>query len=181
MSRGPSQQAETSKSLIHSPMWVKAYRRYFRLWLNLAKTIGVSEEEAKDILHGVISAILSEPSKQFESMEHIRNYVARAVLNRAIQAKRREERREALTGHAEAESAILPEELDSEETRKFEALREGIERLGKNEYEVVRLRFYFGMTFREISEKSNIPISTLKSREEAALKKIREYLRKKGF
>ncbi|MFQ5797914.1 MAG: RNA polymerase sigma factor [Bacteroidota bacterium] len=129
----------------------------------------------------MISSVLSEPSKEFDSLEHLRNYVAKAVLNRAIQAKRRSNRRETWTESIEVQFAVSPETLESEETQKMRTLREGIDRLSRNEYEIVKLRFYFGLTFREISEKLDVPISTLKSREDAAVKKIRVHLRKKGF
>lgn len=177
----PPKQPEPSQPVVGSTMWVIAYRKYLRFWVNLAKTVGASDEEAEDLVHNVISSVLSEPSKEFDSLEHLRNYVAKAVLNRAIQAKRRSNRRETWTESIEVQFAVSPETLESEETQKMRTLREGIDRLSRNEYEIVKLRFYFGLTFREISEKLDVPISTLKSREDAAVKKIRVHLRKKGF
>jgi DNA-directed RNA polymerase specialized sigma24 family protein len=49
----------------------------------------VTDEEAEDIVHGVITGIITRRPEAFESLEHIRNYVAKSILNRAIQVKRR--------------------------------------------------------------------------------------------
>ncbi len=181
MTQIPPRPAKSSQPLNRSNIWITGYRKYLLFWINLAKTVGASEEDAKDLVHNVISSILANPSKEFESLEHIRNYVAKAVLNRAIQAKRRDGRMEAWTERAELQHAVSPELVEGDEIQETRALKQGIEHLGRDEYEIVRLRFYLGLTFREISEKLGVPISTLKSREDAAVKKIRAYLRKKGF
>lgn len=181
MSHIPPHPLEPAQTLIRSTVWVIAYRRYFRFWTNLAKASGISDEEAKDLVHGIISSVLSDSSKEFQSLEHVRNYVAKAVLNRAIRVKRKSEMREPWTEGIELRFAVMPDAVEQDENLKMSVLHEGIELLGKKEYEIIKLRFYFGLTFREICEKLDVPISTLKSREDAAIKKIREHLRKKGF
>jgi len=163
------------------PNWVDAYKKYVRFWINLARTVRVSDEEAKDIVHGVIASSLANAGKEFQSMEHIRNYVAKGVLNRALQVKHRAGRQAPLTEHLEAGFPVMPDESASDASSIRQALREGIERLPRNDFEIVKLRFYCGLTFSEISQMLNMPVSTLKSREEAALKRIRKWLRKKGM
>jgi len=160
--------------------WVCAYRKYFRFWVKLAKTIHISEDDAEDIVHGVVSGILQDPKKSFESIDHIRNYVAKAVLNRAIQAKHRGEKRVAWTENTEIRFCVDVD--DTSDDRYFtQSLKEAILRLPRRDFDVVKLRYYAGYTFEEMSQLLRSPISTLKSREEAALKRIRKCLRKKGF
>lgn len=163
------------------PNWVDAYKMYIRFWINLARTVRVSDEEAKDIVHGVIASSLANAGKEFQSLQHIRNYVAKGVLNRAMQVRHRGGRLAPITEHLESVFAVLPEELASDSSNIRQALREGIERLPRNDFEILKLRFYSGLTFSEISQMLKMPVSTLKSREGAALKRIRKWLRKKGL
>jgi len=163
------------------PDWVEAYKKYVHFWINLARTIRVSDEEAKDIVHGVIASSLANAGKEFQSLEHIRNYIAKGVLNRALQVRHRAGRLAPITEHLESVFAVLPDETASDSSNIRQALREGIERLPRNDFEILKLRFYSGLTFGEISQMLQMPVSTLKSREEAALKRIRKWLRKKGL
>jgi RNA polymerase sigma factor (sigma-70 family) len=107
--------------------------------------------------------------------------VAKGVLNRAMQAKHRAGRLAPITQNLESVFAILPDETASDSPGVRQALREGIERLPRNDFEILKLRFYSGLTFGEISQMLQMPVSTLKSREGAALKRIRKWLRKKGI
>ena len=83
----------TLSSSAWSALWNAAYHKYFRLWINLARSGDVSEDEAKDLVQTVITGILSEPSRHFSSLEHARNYVAKSVLNRVKGLRLRRGRR----------------------------------------------------------------------------------------
>lgn len=161
--------------------WVDAYGRYFRLWVNLARTSQASEDDAKDIVHGVIASILNEPKRQFVSIEHLRNYVARAVLNRVIQHRQLLNRRYSFSDLPEILTSVVAEPIPDVPRQETKALKDVFRKLRKKDYEIIKLRFYSGLTFAEISELVGRPISTLKSREDSALRKIRKALRKKGF
>ena len=181
MIRDSSKETKALSPVVPNTDLVIAYRKYFHLWINLAKTFAASDDQAKDIVHGIISSILSNTSKRFASIEHIRNYVARSVLNRAMQAKQRDGRTSPWSDVTELQFAVTPEEIEREEQEQRQALKEILQRLPRNDHEIIKLRFYSGLTFREISELLRLPISTLKSREDAAVKRIRKRLRKKGF
>ena len=74
---------------------------------------------------------------------------------------------------------VLEETIDDDyQTR---ALKSAIQRLPRRDFDVIKLRYYAGYTFDEISSILGTPISTLKSREEAALQKLGKCLRKKGL
>ena len=180
MSANSGKIASISVPLEINPMWVTAYRKYFRLWVRLAKTIRISEDDAKDIVHGVISSLLSDSTKSFQSLDHIRNYVARSVLNRAIQSKRRGERKTPWMEHIELRFPVVLEETVDDDYLTH-ALKSAIQRLPRRDFDVIKLRYYAGYTFDEISRILGTPISTLKSREEAALQRLERWLRKKGL
>lgn len=174
---------DTSKQpqVLHTEMWRTAYRLYFRFWVNLAKTVRVTDEEAKDIVHGVIASLLNNMQVDFESMDHLRNYVSKSVVNRAIQSKQRRDRHEQWTETLEVRFATIDDGGVEDEERLFAAAREGVRGLSRRDFEIIKLRFYSGLTFMEISGMLGVPVSTLKSRETVALKKLRETLRKKGY
>jgi len=173
----------TITSQIPTPgnLWVAAYQRYFRLWVNLARTSRASEDDAQDIVHGVIASILGEPSRQFVSLEHLRNYVARAVLNRVIQHRQQINKRYSFSDLPEMLTAFIPDPLIDRHSQEANELKIVLRKLRRKDFEIIKLRFYSGLTFSEISELLGRPISTLKSREDSALRKIRKELRKKGF
>jgi RNA polymerase sigma factor (sigma-70 family) len=163
------------------PDWVQAYRKYLRFWTNLARSAYLGEDEAKDLVQTVVAATLAQPNRTFESLEHIRNYVARGVLNRATQVRQRSDRYTRMTEQIEIDLATIPEEPDRDEAMVRAVLLEAIRQLARKDSEILKLRFYSGLTFQEISQMLNMPVSTLKSREEAALKKVRAWFRKKGL
>ncbi len=55
-------------------------------------------------------------------------------------------------------------------------LDELLERLSHDEQEVVRMRFHFGLSQRQIALMLSIPIGTVKSRTAGALRHLREML-----
>ena len=135
------------------------------------------------MLHAVLTAILSDPARTFETLEHIRNYVARAVLNRAIEFKKYRARNGGRFFEEINEDTLAVEEpipwTESEELRTV--LRKAIAQLPAAQFEIIKLRFFSGLTFREISELVGVPLSTLKSREEGAIRRIRKILRLNGY
>ncbi|MGB2958087.1 MAG: sigma-70 family RNA polymerase sigma factor [Bacteroidota bacterium] len=158
-----------------------AYRKYIHFWTNLARTAHISEDEAKDIVHTVLYCTIRNNSKEFESIEHVRNYVAKGVLNRAIQLKKKNDRNSPWREQVEIQFAVSIDLSGIEDEGLGLAFRKCLLRLPKRDYEVLKHRFYSGLRFAEISSLLGIPISTLKSREDAAIRKMRTWLRKMGY
>ncbi len=179
MSVHSEQEAESSPASL-SPLWKTAYRKYRRFWLNLARGQRISEDEAKDILHTILCSMLTDDQKEFGSVEHIRNYVSRAILNRAALARKDAGRNLSWNETLERLHPVLDDEAAEAEDLR-EAIRDGLRGLSGPAFQVVKLRFYAGLTFNEVSQMLKMPIATIKSREEAAIRKIRATLRKKGF
>lgn len=137
-------------------------------------------QDSEDIVHGVICSALEKTGKTFESLEHIRNYVAKGVLNRVIQARQRADRHVPLSEHYESRCPVKLNDLSIDQERIQGLLREAIRNLPDRDFEILKLRFYVGLTFNEISQLLSLPMSTLKSREESAVRKIRKWFRKCG-
>jgi RNA polymerase sigma factor (sigma-70 family) len=170
---------QMSAALLLPADWVGAYRKYLRFWVNLARSSLLSEEDAQDVVHAVIASTLALDRTRFESVEHIRNYVARGVLNRSFQMHQRGGR---CTEFNERVDAMVAERVDApnhDEHLFRSVLLQGLRALPRKDFEILKLRFYGGFTFQEISDLLHLPVSTLKSREESAMKKLRRWFRKR--
>ncbi len=170
-----------SRSVVLPPDWIDAYRKYFGFWLSLARSSSLPAEEAKDIVHGVIECALAQGRSRFESLEHIRNYVARGVLNRAILFHQRGGRTTEFNERVDLQIAERVGEPNYDEQTVRSALREALRGLPKKDMEILKLRHFGGYTFQQIGELLQLPVSTLKSREDSAIKKLRQWFRRKGL
>jgi len=148
--------------------------------MNLALTVYFDPKEAEEVVHAVIQSAMTRGGEPFASLEHIRNYVAKAVLNRSYQYRQRDERMVRWDETTEGFFGVEPSSLELEDAEQIQILRKVLAGLKPHEFEIVKLRYFGGFTFQEIAQLLGLALSTIKSREESTLKKIRRELRKKG-
>jgi RNA polymerase sigma-70 factor (ECF subfamily) len=141
--------------------------------------LSLSEDDAQDVVHAVIASALTLDRGRFESDEHIRNYVARGVLNRSFQLHQRGGRCTEFTERVDSMYAGRVEEPNNDEQLLRSVLGMGLRALPKKDFEILKLRYYGGFTFQEISALLHLPVSTLKSREDSATKKLQRWFRKR--
>ncbi len=149
--------------------------------MSLARASSLSEDDAKDVVHAVIESALAQDLSRFESLDHIRNYVARGVLNRVILFFQRGLKTTEFTERIDSQIAERVAEPDFDEQLIRSALREGMRALPKKDMEIIKLKVFGGYTFHQIGELLHLPVSTLKSREDSAIKKLRKSFRKRGL
>jgi RNA polymerase sigma factor (sigma-70 family) len=158
-----------------------AYMKYIRLWMNIARSADLAEEDAEDVVHSVLAAILGDGKRQFQSLEHARNYIAKSVLNRVREMKIKGSRRLPWEDLPEDRLSVKADEYGLDERGRREALRRVMMKLPRRDFNIIKLRFFAGLTLAEVAELLGIPISTISSREGVILDRIRETLKKMGF
>jgi len=168
--------------------WGPLLGRYRTLALRLAQGIVTHLDQAEDAVQEAARACLERGAGEqarLASEEHARNYFLRAVHHRALDLLRRSER--APGGEPDpADGSREPPEHDAARTVEERELRslltERVQRalasLRPEERNVVHQRYMEGRTFKEIAARSGASISTLHSRVEAGLDKIRRHLGK---
>lgn len=163
--------------------WTTLFGLYRALAVRLARGVLEREELAEEVVQEAARSVVQrvgEGRVVFESQDHARNYFLRAVRNLAVSAARSEER-SATVGLVEepAASGSAPEEpaLAREHSAELDQLWRRVDGalagLARRERDALRMRYLEGASYREIAERTGTSISTLHSRVEAGLRKIR--------
>ncbi len=180
---------ETSSTAEGSGDWRAQLARYQPVALRLARGIVASADLAEDVVQETLCSVLQLAARggaRFESPAHARSYFLRAVHNRAVDALRNAECARVAAGEPEELASPAPHgsqaAAEEQETHlvQVERVRRALEALRTVEREAVRLRYLEGLSYQEISERTGTAISTLHSRVETALARIRERIGKEG-
>jgi RNA polymerase sigma-70 factor, ECF subfamily len=143
------------------------------LWLKLAIRVLEDREEAQDVVQETL-AVLWEKRDRLK-VESPGAYAARSVWLNAL--KRRTRRRVHLPLEGVAEPAA-PEKGEGADWKKMDPvhLEEALLRLPEAQRTVIRMKYYMGLSFREIGEALQISLNTAGSRCRYALQALREAL-----
>jgi RNA polymerase sigma-70 factor (ECF subfamily) len=147
--------------------WIDTHRS--RL-VGIAQSILHDRAEAEDVVQDTLLRAWNR-----SSVHDIRNwgaYVSRAVYWNAL--KRRARRRSDVSIDSESSQALLASEPDGEEQRLGPLeLERAIAELPLAQQTVIRLRYYVGMSFREVGQTLSISANTAASRTRYALQKLK--------
>ena len=161
----------------------------------LRSLCGGRADVAEDVVQEAARSLLerhADGKLEFESDAHGRNYFFGAVHNLAVTAGRKTQSgpRTGLGTGSEGDGPGAPEVVDTgpgpfelvagddEADHMDDDLRRAIAGLPEPERTILRQRYAEGLTFREIADSTHTAISTLHSRAESALAKIRKKLGK---
>ncbi|MBI3119389.1 MAG: RNA polymerase sigma factor [Candidatus Hydrogenedentes bacterium] len=148
---------------------IEQVRRVYEIGKNdflvYAVTLTHDLESAEDIVHAVFERLLRKQRLPREC----RPYVFRAIRNAALDARRRNKVRE---------DGALPLAPPNEAANPLLQLqvREALAVLEEDEREVIVLKLYTGLSFKEIAEVRGVPQSTASSWYYRALEKLRPLL-----
>lgn len=154
--------------------------RYTGLVWSLARRFGLCHADAEDVVQEIFLDIWKSASRFDASKSPEASFVALIARRRLIDWRRRQRpgREVASTEMAadraefESNSTMAPIELEEESARALRALN----KLPQEQRQVLRLALGEGWTHREISERRNIPLGTVKTHVRRGLIQIREIL-----
>ncbi|MCL5103054.1 MAG: RNA polymerase sigma factor [Armatimonadetes bacterium] len=148
------------------------YDIYARSLFRYALALTCSADDAEDAVQEVFVRVARE-WKQFARVANPRAYLFIAARNAAYGILRSRHRREALHEAARAEFIIEP---SCESGPDAAALCEAMADLPVEQREVLVLKVYDDMTFKEIAETVGVSINTITSRYRYAIDKLRTAL-----
>jgi RNA polymerase sigma-70 factor (ECF subfamily) len=137
-----------------------------------------SEEDAEDALQETFVR-LARHHKRLARIENLTAYIFTIARNEALRLAGR--RKKPASPAAMCQQLGLFEEVikdDSQTSESIEAAAIALSRLEPEMREVVELKFFAGLTFREIADVTGCPQGTVATRYRTALEKMRTFLAK---
>lgn len=143
------------------------------------------EDEAKDAAQETFIAAYKNLAR-FRGEAKVSSWLHRIAVNQCLTRKRREKTRSEsfFDGSESAEEKVFtaPSRLSpsriAEQDERMRAVRQAVSALPEDLRQVVVMKEFEEMTFQEISDTIDLPLSTVKSRLYTALKQLRMKLEK---
>jgi RNA polymerase sigma-70 factor (ECF subfamily) len=172
--------------------WSDFFGRYRPMALSFVRGWVERHDVAEDLFQEAAHAVYERASRgriDFQSSAHLRNYFFRTLKNLAVNVLRDPRGRTAAIEEMEPVAGRDVEPLESlistERTRgmarRDQAVKGALSMLKPLERQALHMRFHEGLGFREMANRTGCSISTLHSRVEAGLKKIRKKIGNDGM
>lgn len=155
--------------------------RYAPMLLGLARKVVKDRDDAEEVVQEAFVHVWNRAGTYDASRSSVATWLVLIARSRAIDRVRSRNvverthatvRTETRADHASAEGAARV--LHGERRRR---VREELASIPDEQRQVLELAFYQGLTQREISEHTGIPLGTVKTRTLLAMKKLRTALR----
>ncbi|HEV7669166.1 MAG TPA: sigma-70 family RNA polymerase sigma factor [Thermoanaerobaculia bacterium] len=157
------------------------YRRHAPNLLALGKRILGAVEDAEEVLQEVFLRVWQEPLRYNPERSSVSTWLVLIMRSRAIDRLRNRRVVERAHGAAYQEagdSYTSPEGVENVLDRQREGrVRSELLGLPAEQRQALEMAFFEGLTQSEISEKTGIPLGTVKTRTLLAMKKLRKNLR----
>ena len=160
----------------------KLYDRFSGPLFSTAYRVLNNQVAAEDVLQDVFIQIWEKAPLYNPALGKPLTWAVTLTRNKAIDRLRSTQRRNRLQDDVQRESKIF-EQFDGQssfdavasvETSKL--VREAIEKLSKDQRQVIELAFFSSMTQAEIAECLNEPLGTIKARIRRAMMKLRDVI-----
>ncbi|MEO0255447.1 MAG: sigma-70 family RNA polymerase sigma factor [candidate division WOR-3 bacterium] len=149
------------------------YKKFSKDVYSYLLFLSLSREEAEDILQDVFIKFW-KLFDRLKNLENIKAYLLKMARNRLIDLKRREKNIKFV--ELNEEIFDIKSEDPADKIKKIEFVKKILENLEEEEREIIILRFYENLKFREISEILSINENTLRVKYLRILEKIRKYV-----
>jgi RNA polymerase sigma-70 factor (ECF subfamily) len=158
--------------------WVKAaVDRYAAPLIRYATQITGDLEQARDVVQDTFVRLCTEERGRVNA--HLAQWLFTVCRNRALDVQRKENRMRPAS-KAEMSSQASCDPSPATQAERHEATSEVLDLLAKlprNQQEVVRLKFQNGLSYREISQITNLTVSNVGFLIHTAIKTIRQQLK----
>ncbi len=157
--------------------WVRtAVGRFEGPLLRYARQITGDLDTARDVVQDTFMRLCREQPEQID--DHLARWLFTVCRNRALDIRRKEQRMKTMTDQQvdqqasrETEQSVAAENEDS-----VQQVLRAVDNLTDNQQEVVRLKFQNGLSYREISEITELSVSNVGYLLHTAVQKIRQQL-----
>lgn len=156
-----------------------AYDRYARQVYALALRILRDREASEEVVQDTFTAVWRRAASYKASIGRPYSWMIRIARNRAIDELRRRRSR-GQTSLRDGSRVPEPPDVAEEDGRLSDlgALVVGaLKELPSEQREVLEMSYFGGLSQREITERTGVPLGTVKTRTRLALKKLRKALR----
>ena len=158
------------------------YDRFSGVLFSTAIRVLNNQAAAEDVLQDVFIQIWEKAPLYNSAIGKPLTWAVTLTRNKAIDRLRSTQRRIRLQDEVQRESAIFEQSDDrnsfdgvvSAEMSKL--VREAIQKLSKDQRQVIELAFFSSMTHAEIAERLNEPLGTIKARIRRGMIKLREMI-----
>jgi RNA polymerase sigma-70 factor, ECF subfamily len=158
------------------------YDRFSGVLFSTAIRVLNNQAAAEDVLQDVFIQIWEKAPLYNSAIGKPLTWAVTLTRNKAIDRLRSTQRRIRLQDDVQRESAIFEQSDDrnsfdgvvSAEMSKL--VREAIQKLSKDQRQVIELAFFSSMTHAEIAERLNEPLGTIKARIRRGMIKLREMI-----
>ena len=137
--------------------------------------IGI-REDAEDVVQDALLSVFRRLREKTQ-MDSVEQYVIRAVSNACTDYFRRKPMQVVTLDKA---GQVSVGEADSQIHEEFVRISRLLDTLPEEQSEIVRLKCYDELTFKQIAELQGIPEATAKSRYRYAIMHIQQRIKKKG-
>lgn len=151
--------------------------------LRFARTLVRSEDLAQDAVQEAFLRLLRE-GRDLASVRSLENWLFQVTRNLCTDLQRKEarmNRRHAEAGRATSGSAMESADTPAVAGETRERVREAVSRLPDPQREVVRLKLWEGLTYREIGERLGMPSSNVSFHLGQAVRTLAGQLRSVGI
>ena len=137
--------------------------------------IGI-REDAEDVVQEVLLSVFRRLHEKTR-MDSVEQYLIRAISNACKDYSRRKHLKIVPIGMAEQ---LTVDEGDRQIHEEFIRINRLLESLPLEQSDMVRLKCYDNLTFKQIAELQDIPEATAKSRYRYAIQHLQQMMKKKG-
>lgn len=149
-------------------LFVSHHRAFYVAALSITR----NRAAAEDVVHDALLAVASVPTEP----DDLKAYLFKVIRNKALLHLKQATRLENGSGELEIIDTASLDELDAEQKIYIDQALEKMKNLEPQQQQVLVMKIFADLTFREISEAMDSPLNTICSWYRRGLKQLQENL-----